>query len=373
MVQARAEQREEMIREAEAYKSPYELWKESQGIPTIRGLGVPSLFDLELTPWPARGGSGVFINLEGTGGFNDTYVCEIPPGKSLNSNKHIYEETVYILKGQGATTVWNDPNKKQTFEWHERSYFAIPPNAHYQHHNGSGTDPARYVAMTAAPRVLDTFKSLDFVFNNPYVFTDRFDDQTGYFQEVGEPGGRGHGWATNFVSDVLGRSEIAGAVGGSEGRGAGAVGTVFAMVNSTVRSHSSSWPVGTYKKAHRHGPGIHVLLLRGTGYTLMWPEGGPIERIDWQPGTMFVPPEMWFHQHFNTGAEPCLFLAIGWGSDKPKAGGKSYVYKDVKEGGDQIEYEDEPKSIHQEFEAALAKSGARCRMGKAHPFCTYRE
>lgn len=369
MVQSRIRDHEDMVSEAEDYKSPYEEWKESEGLPTIRGYSVPSLFDVELTPWESRGGSGVFINLEGTGGFNDTYLCEIPPQDSLKPIRHIYEETIYILKGQGATTVWNDENKKQTFEWHEHSYFAIPPNAWHQHHNGSGTEAVRYVAMTAAPRVIDTFKSLDFVFNNPYVFKDKFDDEAGYFTETKKLRARG-GWATNFVSDVVEASAIAREVGGSEGRGSGALGTGFAMVNSTVRSHSSSWPVGTYKKAHRHGPGIHVLLLRGTGYTLMWQEGQPIERVDWQPGTMFVPPEMWFHQHFNTGTEPVLFLAIGWGTDKPKAGGKQYVYKSVKLGGDQIEYEDEDPAIHRDFEAALKRNGATCAMGHSHPFCS---
>ena len=142
------------------------------------------------------------------------------------------------------------------------------------------------------------------------------------------------------------------------------------MVNSTVRSHASSWPVGTYKKAHRHGPGIHIVLLRGEGYSLMWKEGEPVQKVPWKPGTMFVPPEMWFHQHFNTGAEPCLFLAIGWGSEKPKAGGGAYVYKSVKEGGDQIEYEDEDPDIHKEFEEAVAASGAQCGMGGIHPFCS---
>ena len=102
---------------------------------------------------PVRGGSGVFINLEGTGGFNDTYLYELAPKESSAPIRHIYEETIYILKGQGATTVWIDEKKKQTIEWHERSYFAIPPNAWHQHHNLSGNEPIRYIAMTAAPRV----------------------------------------------------------------------------------------------------------------------------------------------------------------------------------------------------------------------------
>ncbi len=53
----------------------------------------------------------------------------------------------------------------------------------------------------------------------------------------------------------------------------------------------------------------------------MWYEGKKVERVEWGPGSVFVPPEMWFHQHFNAGAEPVFFLAIGWGNDKPKIGG----------------------------------------------------
>ena len=144
---AQTEARSEYVRDAMEWKSPYERWKDSQGLPTHRGLAVHGLYDddFELYPWEARGGSGVFINLDGTGGFNDTYVCEIPPKGSLKPIKHIYEETVFILKGQGATTVWIDENHKQTFEWRQNSYFAIPPNAWYQHHNVSGTESARFV------------------------------------------------------------------------------------------------------------------------------------------------------------------------------------------------------------------------------------
>lgn len=356
----------ESVREAEAYKSPYERWKESEGLPTLRGYHVQNLYTLPLTPWKSRGGAGVFINLEGTGGFNDTYVYELGPRESSAPIKHLYEETVFILTGQGATTVWIDESKKQTFEWRERSYFAIPPNAAHQIHNLSGSEPMRYVAMTAAPRVIDTFKSLDFVFNNPYVFEDRFDGHAGYFQESEKPA-RGQ-WPTNFVADVLASTPMPGDIF-AHGRGGGTVATVFNMVNSTVRSHSQAWPVATHSKFHRHGPGIHVVLLRGEGYSLMGLDSSNPDRIDWQPGSMFVPPENWWHGHYNTSQDPALFLAIGWGSDKPKAGGKQYVYKPVREGGDQFEFDEEDPAIHHLFEDELAKRGLKCRMGTIHPHC----
>jgi len=354
----------QMVKEAEAYKSPYERWKEAEGLPTVRGYFVKNLLKMELAPWKSSGaGSAAMINLEGTGGFNDAYACEIPAGKSLKPHRHLFEETIYILKGQGATSVWLDEAKKQSFEWHTGSYFAVPMNAWHQHFNVSGNEAARYVAMTGAPRIINTFDNLEFVFDNPFVFKDRFTAEEGYFKEADRRPDQRR-WQTNFVADVMACQMNEG------GRGVGVKSLGFGLVNGTLKSHTSYWPVGTYKKAHRHGPGIHVLILRGHGYSLMWKEGEQVERVDWEPGSIFVPPEMWFHQHFNAGKDPVLFLAIGWGSDKPKAGGKQYVYKSVKLGGDQIEYEEEDPTLHRDYEAALKRAGAACEMGGKHPFCT---
>ena len=131
--------------------------------------------------------------------------------------------------------------------------------------------------------------------------------------------------------------------------------------------------------AHRHGPGLHIIILTSRGYSLMWPEGGPVIRVDYGPGSIFVPPEMWWHQHFNTGPEPLLHLAVGWGSEKPKRGGGAYVYQARNERGevvlageDVITLEQEDPQIHRDFEADLAKEGIPCNMGHVHPRCSQR-
>ena len=60
-------------------------------------------------PWERTGGLAARICLEGTGETNDAYVCEIPAGKALKPQRHLFEELIYIVSGRGATTVWNDP------------------------------------------------------------------------------------------------------------------------------------------------------------------------------------------------------------------------------------------------------------------------
>ena len=56
---------------------------------------------------------------------------------------------------------------------------SIPMNAWHEHHNASGLEAARYIAMTSAPRVIDTFNNYEFVFENPFVFRDRYNAEEG--------------------------------------------------------------------------------------------------------------------------------------------------------------------------------------------------
>ena len=137
------------------------------------------------------------------------------------------------------------------------------------------------------------------------------------------------------------------------------------MLKDTVRAGIAfgSQP-GTHPPPHRHGPGIHVTVLGGHGYSLIQsPAMDQTVRVDWEPGTVFVPPEGWWHAHYNTGPEPWDWLRIGWGSEKPKPGGGVYDYsRTPQEGGDQVAFEDMDPSVHLEFEEELKQKGIQCLM-----------
>jgi hypothetical protein len=99
----------------------------------------------------------------------------------------------------------------------------------------------------------------------------------------------------------------------------------------------------------------------------MWPEGEEPKRYDWEIGTMIVPPNMWYHQHFNTGTTPSRYLAfkhevvsVRNAQGVPKA----WISKRI--GGDQIDYADESPVIRQMFKDELAKSGLEPRMDEAY-------
>jgi oxalate decarboxylase/phosphoglucose isomerase-like protein (cupin superfamily) len=337
----------------------YDRYIAAEGVPVIDTFNVPDLKTIELGPWPRTGCAGAIVRFVGSAHLNDAYVLELPPGGQTNAQRHMYEELVYVVAGRGATTVWNAAGSRSSFEWKAGSFFAIPLNCWYQHFNGDGAQPARYFAVRSAPLMMNLIHNDDFIFNLNFDFVDRFGGDprlTGDFSGGGTSY-TGRLWETNFVPDVM-------AISLQEWRERGVGSNVMLEVaNSSMCGHVSEFPVGTYKKAHRHGPGANVIVLKGSGYTLLWAEGEAFRRVDWAPGSVVVPPERWFHQHFNTGPEPARYLAMRWGSQRYRTvGGEYQVDRSVSAGGDQIEYEDEDPAVRELFEAELARHGVESGM-----------
>jgi len=140
-----------------------------------------------------------------------------------------------------------------------------------------------------------------------------------------------------------------------------------------MHAHMSEMPVGTYKKGHRHGADFHIFPVTGHGYTLLWYEGDrDFVRVDWKHGSVYAPPDMMFHQHFNTSPEPARYLAVAFGGlrypfseDKRK----TFMGMDVsvRDGGRQVEYEDQDPRIHRIYLEGLAANGVDSRMDAILP------
>ena len=107
-----------------------------------------------------------------------------------------------------------------------------------------------------------------------------------------------------------------------------------------------------------------MIILKGEWFSVMWREGEELKRYNWHAGSLLVPPERWFHQHFNIGGEPTRYLALKPFSSRKVPGLRKQwgTSESVKTGGDQIEYEDEDPRIRQMFEDELAKRGVRSQM-----------
>ena len=344
---------------------PYLDWVKKEGIPVLEDFGV-DLFQVGTRPWARLGVNGAAVHLKGRGDFVNMFVLEIPPGGAIEPQKHLYEEVIYVLEGHGSTSIEAADGRKHAFEWGARSLFAIPLNARYRHFNGSGAERALLVATTSLPAVLNMFHNEAFVFDNPWSFQERMGGDR-YFSGEGDfiavrPGN--HMWETNFVPDLA-----AVELQDWAARGAGGKNIMFILADGTMHAHISEMPVGTYKKAHRHGADFHVMCVTGQGYSLLWYEGDPdFRRVNWKHGTVFAPPDRMFHQHFNASPTPARYLATAYGSlrypfteSKRKSlfGG---VSTSLKAGGDQIEYEDQSPRIHRMYEEAMRESGAPVRM-----------
>ena len=120
----------------------------------------------------------------------------------------------------------------------------------------------------------------------------------------------------------------------------------------------------TYKKAHRHGPGFVIVIPAGEGFSVMWPEGHEKVVIPWQEASVFVPPNRWFHQHFNLGSAPARYLAL-----HPPRGLSGTGERVQDPERDTIQYPDEEPWIRAKFEEELAKRG----MASGMPAEAYRD
>lgn len=346
----------------EVQRDYYREFQQREGIPVYKGFHIEDLRTQEVKPWPRMGGLGAYVNLFGEEFLGDNYVCEIPPGKNLEPQRHMFEELVYVLSGRGATTFWARPNgPKWTFEWNEQSLFALPANIGYQHFNGDSRKPARLFAKTTLPALLQYFKDTKFIFDNDFVFEnvekDFYSAEAKIYRAA--PPDYEVVWFANFVPDVRAFDKMT----DLQNRGAGGTSCWFHQPGLVrLHSHQSEFPVGTYKKAHAHPPGRSIILVSGKGYSLVWQPGHERERqrVDWHPGSVFgvalsdLQGEIWWHQHFNSGDEPARYLVLHVNS--PLLWDKHV----------QIDYVDEDPEIRKLFEAELTKSGVK---GKMPPAC----
>jgi mannose-6-phosphate isomerase-like protein (cupin superfamily) len=360
---------------------PYRDWREKEDTRLQGGIYVRDMKQIEVSDWPRYGVKGALMYLDGDDS-NDEHIIEIPPGKGTNPVHHMYDAAIYVVQGRGTASVWYDEKKKRMFEWGEGSFFVLPTNITYQFFNVSGTEPARFFAVTNLPETLRRWKSVDFIFNCPFEFNDRYSGADNYFSGEGKLYRR-RLWETNFVPDVRKMK-----LWEWKERGGGGTNAFFALAGGTVNSHISRFQPGTYKKGHRHGSEAHLYIIQGEGYVRtqrVRPDGSFEEaiRCDWGEGSLYLSGAgqgIWHHQHFNVGHEPAAYLVLGvnpsrryatsrWNADQ-RTDVSNGSDLSVEEGGRQVEYENEDPEVHRIFEAELNKRGVECRMRHLSPFCT---
>lgn len=348
------------------HPDPYLDWARAQKVPISEGFGI-DIRKVDLAPWDRYGMNGGFCHLHGRDDFISIFAFEIPPGGRSAPIRHICEEVIYVISGHGSTTVTLPDGRRRQFEWGPKSLFSIPLNATHQYFNASGREPARFASVNNMVFTMNRFRSEDFIYNCPVDFPQRVGRED-YFVGEGEfisitPGR--HQWETNFVADLSGFE-----LKQWSQRGAGGSNLRFMLTENSIGAHSSEMPVGTYKKGHRHFDGVCVFAVTGLGYSLLWrEEDQDFTRIDWEHGCVYCPPDSMFHQHFNVADHPSRYLALQIGTVRyPLMQMKRDIWdvgvdKNVKEGGAQIEYEDQDPRVHRIWLGEIARQNVASRMG----------
>jgi cupin superfamily acireductone dioxygenase involved in methionine salvage len=330
----------------------YDHWVQSLGLPVHEGYHIEDLRAVALAWWEERRCHAAFLKLAGQEGISEVRIGEIPAGQSTAPWRMALDELVYAVDGRGLTTVWAEGKPKKTFEWQKHSLFRIPRNHYCQLSNAQGGKPARLLHYNSLPLAMTLLPDPEFFFSSARFDADiMYGDEGGFYSEakfVPQSGAarRRSFWLGNFFPDMRAWDKLL----PFKGRGAGGHAVWIRFPQSPLWNHMSVFPAQTYKKAHRHGPGTLVVIVAGEGYSFMWPEGREKVHVPWREGSAFVPPNMWFHQHFNLGAAPARYLAF----HAPKGAiNTSERIEDL--ARDQIDYADEDPMIRKQFVAELGK------------------
>ena len=331
----------------------YRDWAKHTKVPKIDD--PYSVFDVvtqEVQPWPEIEGRGLYLNFTGNVHM-DGVIFEIPPGKALAPRKTFFEQVFIGLRGNGHTLFGEGPHQNKV-EWGEGSLFGGPLNVMHRHYN-AGSQPARLLAITSFPFMLQVFGSLGLINNLNFQFPDRYNGAPDYFSKTDRVRKR---WdKTNFVKDIR-TSEV---VPWPE-RGGENASIFWDMSGNTIlEPHMSEFDVGNYKLGHRHPYEAIILTLNGTGFSLAAKDRlkeSEAVKVDWKAGSLVSPPYFWYHQHFNTGSTKARYFAMTEGDFPKRLGIPLQV--------EQIEADHEDPRIKKRFEEELKKTAAAKLRADAH-------
>ncbi len=88
----------------------------------------------------------------------DAYMQILPPGSHSGKHRHLAEECLYVVEGQGYdlhqdcdveitdTYHWTPQAEVKRFEWQAGDVIYIPPNTIHQHFNASAERPVRLIS-----------------------------------------------------------------------------------------------------------------------------------------------------------------------------------------------------------------------------------
>lgn len=362
----------------------YDTWTESLGVPIHEIFFVQDLRTIEVGPWEEMECNVAFVKLRDFPPTTEMRVTEIPPAATLPKMKFAVDNIIYVLSGRGLATV-SGHGQSASFEWQPHSLFLVPRNYAYQLTNAQGHQPARLFEFNYLPLGMMIVPNVKWFWNNPALEPDvdifggegfNTFSEAKYIQGAASRNGSIEGsaaWVASFFPDLNAFDKLS----RDESKPWTMANMRYCLPNITsLRMGGHALAVGTYKAAHYHGPGAVVLIPGGEGMSVQWPAtnktgavwGGGFRKqraraeeekptaeqpmfMYWQEGSMFTPPDHWFHQHMNLGPTPSRYLTFH----------PARQVQPLYHGGD-LPFVEENPIIRQTFEAELAKRGLKSQM-----------
>ncbi|MDI7259063.1 MAG: cupin domain-containing protein [Thermodesulfobacteriota bacterium] len=91
----------------------------------------------------------------------DAYIQFVPPGSRSGKHRHMSEEFIFVLEGNGYDLhwdvdyevadkyYWKVDEKPSRWEWEQGDSIYIPPNTVHQHFNADSDKPVRFISATS--------------------------------------------------------------------------------------------------------------------------------------------------------------------------------------------------------------------------------
>ena len=250
-------------------------------------------FDKEWNAPAAKIGEGRLFQM-------DVTIVEIPAGGQLAARRRLAEEMVYIISGQGQTTIWNQASgKKEKYSWKEGDYLSPTLNAWYQHGNASASASARLLVISSAPLIKNLFKTEALLTSVDFSFADRWEKSVAqkpeYVGDVQEGADAVRMKVGHLLPDLPGRA--------MEERRKGVLGITITPEGDMAQNHIMEMEVREYLSSDENSPGHrHVwetvyFIVGGDGFAMLQRQGEAERRLDWKAGDLFVVGANEYHLH----------------------------------------------------------------------------
>lgn len=334
----------------------YERYLKESGVLVLRTDSVPSLLDVELAERP-DGSRAAAVQLPGMQGLSSMSVVELAPGGELAAQRHLYEEYVLALTGEGTVTFFGSTGGSREHRWRRESVFAVPLNMKYSVRNDSDR-PARLVLVNNAQLWMDLVGDVDAVFSCELSFPAREAVVLDGREPVIARSGRRMAFSGPIFHDLgsrpLPEHEFI--------RGPGFGYLRLDLSSGVFGSHVGELPEGHISNAHWHMGGAILIAMAGEGYTLSWPSAlgaqpdrEAVDRQDFRYSGAVTVGTGDFHLHANTGRGALRQVAFRYG------GGAGATFSTVQgteyAPGRVVDTPDLAQAILAEYRAHLAESG----------------